>query len=440
MTSFVAISAFFRHSLGTLRREVALNPGDQSIRGENMKPNPILAIAVYALGGSALPASADVIDDWTAQADAFAFEKRLNPPAQTRLLALMHVSMFEAVNAIDRRYLPYALDLVADVKTSREVAVAAAGYSVLTAAYPDQTAACDILLASSLAAIPAGSARDRGVILGRRAAADLLEKRVPDGSEIKETWRPVTAPGVYLPTAPVASATIGQFRPWVMQSAAQFRPAPPPALTSQTWTRDVNEIRALGGSASVARSAEQTDVARFWFLNGPPTWHPLVQQVLDASSLDLTDRARVHALVSMAAMDAFIAVFEAKFHYNFWRPVTAIRNADITGNRATAREPGWLPLGETPMHPEYPCAHCISSSAVATVLLGTVGDIKGTITLTSTAAPGVTRRFTTLAGYVEEVSNARVWAGFHYRFSTEVGRDMGRKIGELTVTTQLRPR
>jgi hypothetical protein len=245
---------------------------------------------------------------------------------------------------------------------------------------------------------------------------------------------------MYVPTTSVAASTIGQFRPWVTQSASQFRPAPPPSLTSETWTRDLNEIRVLGGITSTARSAEQTDVARFWFQNGPPTWNPLVQQVLDASKLDLTDRARVHALVSMAAMDAFIAVFDAKYHYNLWRPVTAIRNADMSGNAATPREAGWLPLGETPMHPEYPCAHCISSSAVAAVLRGALGETIPTVSLTSPTAPGVTRRFTTLPAYVEEVSNARVWAGFHYRFSTETGRDMGRRIGELTLATQLRPR
>ena len=133
-------------------------------------------------------------------------------------------------------------------------------------------------------------------------------------------------------------------------------------------------------------------------------------------------------------------MFEAKYHFNFWRPVTAIRNADITGNAATPRDSGWLPLGETPMHPEYPCAHCITSSAVAAVLRGVVGDDIGTLSLTSATAPGVTRSWTRLDDYVDEVSNARIWAGFHYRFSAEVGKDMGRKIGELTVTTQLRPR
>ena len=217
-------------------------------------------------------------------------------------------------------------------------------------------------------------------------------------------------------------------------------PVPPPSLTSETWTRDVNEIRAIGALKSAVRTPNQTDVARFWFMVGPRTWNPLVQQVLAASKLDLTDRTRVHALVSMAAADAFIAVFDAKYTYNLWRPVTAIRNADQSGNAATPRDAGWLPLGDTPMHPEYPCAHCISAAAVAAVLRGVLGDDIAPVTITSVTAPGVSRRFTRLTDYEEEVANARVWAGFHYRFSTVVGRDMGRKIGERTLATQLKAR
>jgi hypothetical protein len=406
-------------------------------QGDEMK-HRTRAAALLVL--AAMTARADVIDDWTDQADAIAAEKRLQPPGYARVLAFMHVSMFEAVNAIDRRYVPYALDLIADRRTSREAAIAAAGYAVLLAEFPDQTRALDERLAKTLEAVEAGPARDRGLLLGRRAATDLRERRLPDGSEIAETYRPVTAPGVYVPTAPVAASTIPQCKPWVIASAAEFRPGPPPALNSETWTRDFNEIRQMGALASTGRSPDQTDIAHFWLLTGPRTWNPLVQQALAASKLDLTDRARARALVSMAAADAFIAVFDAKYTYNLWRPVTAVRNADLTGNPATPREAGWLPLGETPMHPEYPCAHCISSAAVAAVLRGVLGESLPSVTLTSPTAPGLSRHFTRLIDYEEEVSNARVWAGFHYRFSTEVGRDMGRKIGERTLATQLKRR
>jgi hypothetical protein len=153
--------------------------------------------------------------------------------------------------------------------------------------------------------------------------------------------------------------------------------------------------------------------------------------------MDTVDCARLYALTSMAGMDAFVAVFDAKYTYNLWRPVTAIRNADLTSNPATPRDASWLPLGTTPMHPEYPCAHCIVAAAVSTVLQGAAGNEVGEITLASPTAPGVTRKWTRLQDYSDEVSNARIHAGFHYRFSTEVGKDMGRKIGELAVGTLL---
>lgn len=384
-------------------------------------------------------AQADVIVDWNTRADAIAADKRLSPPLQGRGLAMMHVAMFEALNAIDRRYQPYRLNLVADRNTSREVAAAVAGHDVLAALYPDQKAGLDALLGQTLAAIPDGAPRERALILGRKAAAGILELRQDDGADAPDSYRPVTPPGQYVPTAAVASAGVGAWRPWVMTSAAQFRPAPPPALTSATWTRDLNEIREIGALDSAARSEEQTTVARFWFVTGARAWNPLVAQLAMAKQMDLLDCARLFALTSLAGEDAFIAVFDAKYHYNLWRPVTAIRDADQTGNPATPRDAGWLPLGETPMHPEYPCAHCISSAAVAAVIRGVVGDDIGALSLTSDSAPGVTRRWTRLEDYVNEVSNARIWAGFHYRFSTEVARDMGRKIGELTVATRLRP-
>jgi hypothetical protein len=210
------------------------------------------------------------------------------------------------------------------------------------------------------------------------------------------------------------------------------------ALDSETWTRDVNEIRELGARNSTVRTSEQTTIGRFWFLVGPRTFNPIVRQAALAKNMDVVDCARLFALASIAGNDAAVAVFDAKFHYNFWRPITAIRNADITQNAATPRDESWLPLGDTPMHPEYPCAHCIVSAAVSTVLRNVVGDSIGEFSLTSPTAPGVTRKWSRIQDYSDEVANARIYAGFHYRFSTEVGKDMGRKIGELTVETQLR--
>ncbi len=245
-------------------------------------------------------------------------------------------------------------------------------------------------------------------------------------------------PGVYLPTSVPVFSTTGATPPWVMTTGSQFRPAPPPALESETWTRDVNEIREIGARGSTTRTAEQTMIGRFWFVVGARTYNPIVKQAAIAKGMDIVDCARLFALTSMAGNDAIVAVFDAKYRYNFWRPVTAIRNADITGNPATPRDASWLPLGETPMHPEYPCAHCITSAAVGTVLQSVVGDELGEFSLTSPTAPGVTRKWTRVQDYSDEVANARIYAGFHYRFSAEVGKEMGRKIGELTMATQLR--
>jgi hypothetical protein len=223
-----------------------------------------------------------------------------------------------------------------------------------------------------------------------------------------------------------------------MTSGSQFRPAPPPPLDSALWARDVNEIKEIGGRAGSKRSAEQTDIARFWFVTGPQAWNPIVRQLTAIKKLDIVDSARLFALVAITTDDAFIAVFEAKYHYNFWRPVTAIRNADLSNNPATLRDPSWLPLGDTPMHPEYPCAHCITSTAAATVLQSVFGNEIPEVSMTSATAPGITRRWTRLQDYADEVAMARIYAGFHYRFSNAAAHDMGRKIAQLAVQTQLR--
>jgi hypothetical protein len=401
-----------------------------------------LRIAAVALLLSAPGASvhADVIMDWNAKADAIATDKRLTSPVHGRVLALMHVAMFEAVNAIEPRYAPYKLELVTDRNTSREAAAVSAGHAVLLAFYPDAKGDLDALRATGLATVEEGPAKERGVILGRKAAAELMELRAADFAAAADGYRPFTTVGVYVPTAAAVGHDVGGFVPWVMSSGSQFRPGPPPSPRSETWTRDVNEIRAIGGLRSSTRTPEQTSVARFWFLTGARTYNPILQQVATAKKLNLLDCARLYALASMAGIDAYIAVFDAKYHYNLWRPVTAIRNADLSGNAATPRDASWLPLGDTPMHPEYPCAHCITSAAIVAVLRATAGDDVGELSLVSPTAPGVTRRWTKLDDYRDEVSNARIWAGFHYRFSTEVGREMGRKIGELTVATKMKPR
>jgi hypothetical protein len=400
------------------------------------KSRTLLAIALTAAFAGA--AHADVIMDWNAKADAIAAEKQVLPAQQSRAMSMLHIAMFEAVNAIELRYTPYKLTLSADRSTSKEAAAAVAAYDVLLAIYPDQKAVLDTALTASLSGIPETEGKSNGIVLGKKAAEGVIAFRASDGSNAQESYRPYTKPGVYVPTIVPLFSTIGATTPWVMTSGSQFRPGPPPALDSETWTRDVNEIREIGARNSIVRTAEQTTIGRFWFLVGPRSYNPIVRQAAMAKNMDVVDCARLFALTSIAGNDALVAVFDAKYQYNLWRPVTAIRNADITQNPATPREESWLPLGDTPMHPEYPCAHCITSAAISTVLRNIVGEEFGEFSLTSPTAPGVTRKWSRLQDYSDEVANARIYAGFHYRFSTEVGKDMGKKIGELTVATQLR--
>jgi hypothetical protein len=403
-----------------------------------MKPISRFSLAIWISGALALSTTAargDVIMDWNAKADAIAVEKQLLNASNARGQAMLHIAMFEAVNAIDRRYAPYKLSLSADRAASREAAAASAAYDVLLALHPDKKADLDATLAGSLAGITENEAKSKGIELGKQAAAGIIALRANDGSNTPEDYRPATTAGVYVPTTIPIESTSSKIKPFAMTSASQFRAAPPPALTSETWTRDLNEIREIGSNTSARRSAEQTTIARFWFFTGPRTYNTIVRQIAANRKMDLVDCARLYALTSIAGADAFIAVFEAKYAYNFWRPVTAIRNADLTSNPATPREASWQPLGVTPMHPEYPCAHCITASAVSTVLQHVVGNEIDEITLTSPTAAGVTRKWTRLQDYSDEVSSARIYAGFHYRFSTEAGKEMGKKIGDLAVTT-----
>jgi hypothetical protein len=395
-------------------------------------------LVAFALLGLAQPASADVIADWNLKAEAIQTEKRLSPPANARAMAILHVAMFEAVNAIERRYAHYRLNLPAERTFSKEAAAVSAAHAVLVALYPEQQTGLDTMLKASLAEVAEGEAKAKGIELGKKAAEGILALRANDGANAAETYRPHTSAGVYVPTVVPVSSTDGNVTPWVMKSGSQFRPAPPPALDSAIWTNDLNEIRELGAKNSTKRTAEQTSIGRFWFVTGPQSWNPIVRQVVAANKLALVDSARLFALVAMAGHDALIAVFDAKYAYNFWRPVTAIRNTDLTGNKATPRDPSWLPLGDTPMHPEFPCAHCITSAAVAAALEGALGSADmPEVTMTSPTAPGTTRRWTNIWTYADEVAMARIYAGFHYRFSTRAGQDMGRSIGRLVVQNLL---
>ena len=295
-------------------------------------------------------------------------------------------------------------------------------------------------LATYLASIPDGAAKSDGVKLGEAVAAKVLEARANDGSDAPDAYRPRTTPGVYVPTAITLSSMWPNMKPFAMANPSQFRPKPPISLESKEWATDYNEIKDYGGQISAKRTAQQTETARFWLIGPPVAYHPFVRQLVTAKQMSVVDSARFMALVAVGLNDAIIAVLDAKYHYNFWRPITAIRNGDIDGNPATDREATWQPIANTPMHPEYPCAHCIQSGTVAGVVKAVLGteDIPE-IAMTSPTAPGVTHRWTNMTAFTEEVANARIWAGFHYRFSTRVGTDMGLQIGEYVVKNVMQP-
>jgi hypothetical protein len=217
-----------------------------------------------------------------------------------------------------------------------------------------------------------------------------------------------------------------------MPRGDHFRPGPPPALTSDTWARDYNEIKAVGSRNSTQRTPEQTAMAKFWEATAPAVYWPVARSVAGVPGRDVTDNARLFALAAMAMDDGLIAVFDAKYTYNLWRPVTAIRNGDIDGNNATDRDPGWTPFIDTPLHPEYPCAHCIVSASLGAVLEAELGSGPApTLSAASPTAGGAVRTWTSLGDFTKEVAQARIYDGVHYRTSTDVGSAMGKKIGEM---------
>ena len=294
-------------------------------------------------------------------------------------------------------------------------------------------------LAAYLAPLPDGAAKSDGVTLGETVAAKVIEARTNDGCDAPDAYRPRTTPGVYVPTAITLSSMWPDMKPFAIAKGSQFRPKPPVALDSKEWATDFNELRDYGGKISTKRTAQQTETALFWTV---PllAYQPLVRQLVTAKQMGVVDSARFMALEAFALNDAIIAVLDAKYHYNFWRPITAIRNGDIDGNPATDSEATWQPVANTPMHPEYPCSHCIQSGSVAAVVKAVLGGVDiPEVALTSPATPGVTHRWTNMMAFTEEVANARIWAGFHYRFSTRVGTDMGLQIGEYVVKNVMQP-
>lgn len=383
--------------------------------------------------------AADVVTEWNEKANAAVLEAKIYPFAGTRVMAIVHSAIFDSINSIEGRYTPYKFKVSAPDGCSPEAAGAAAAHATLVKLFPEQKEALDNAYAGSLARIPDGPGKARGISVGEEVAAKVLAWRASDGADVPNTYRPVTTAGAYITTTLPIGSQWGSVIPWVIERGSQFRPGPPPALSSAEWAADYNEIKEIGAKKSPRRTNEQTEIARFWMITGPQSFDPIVRQLAAAPGRSLSQNARLFALVEMAVADSYIAVFDAKYTFNFWRPVTAIRNGDLCGNSATVRDAAWEPLVDTPLHPEYPCAHCINSAAARAVLESEFGTGPNPLTMASQTAPGAVHKWASIAEYAEEVSVARIYGGIHYRNSTMVGKAMGKKIGELAVQSYLKP-
>ena len=400
-----------------------------------MTGNSARALCCCVAAGMALAmprARADAVTDWNAAACQILLNAELDPGSSHRALAIVHSAIYQAANAITQRY--PATQAAAPAGASVTAAIAASSRAVLLALAPSQQAAIETAYQTALAGDAAGAAQADGIAVGVQAAAGMLALRNGDGAAVVVNYRPVTAAGVYVPTVIPRGANWGQRRPWLMTGAAAFRPGPPPALDSASWARDYNEVLVYGAKVGSRRSAEQTAAARFWAATMPAIFYELVRAVAEAPGRDLMQNARLYAAVAQATDDTAIAVFDAKYHYHFWRPITAIRNGDIDGNPATERDPGWTPLLDAPNHPEYPCAHCALASVMATVLQAELG--RGAVPVLSTTSPTGQpdrRSWPTPAAFSQEVALARIHSGVHFRSSAEAGTAMGQRIGALAV-------
>lgn len=366
------------------------------------------------------PARADAVTDWNAAACQILLDAGVPPGPAHRALAIIHTAMYQAAHASAARP---GVDM--------QAALAASGRATLLALVPSGKEAAEATYTAALkdARLDAAAAA-AGIVAGEAAAAAVLAARRGDGADVDAEYLPGSGgAGEYVPTvagaAPVA-LNWGRRQPWLMPAAGAFRPPPPPALSSAAWSRDLQELREFGGRASARRSAADTATARFWAANAPVIFYGLARGLAQAPGRSMLRNARLYAALGQAADDASIAVFDAKYHYRFWRPVTAIRLAD----------PTWTPLLETPLHPEYPCAHCAIASVFATVLQADLGRASPPLLETSSpSANGERRQWATPAALVGEVAQARIHGGIHFRSSTEAGVVLGQRVGDLAART-----
>jgi membrane-associated phospholipid phosphatase len=389
--------------------------------------------------------SANVVLEWNQLALHAVGQARLSPVFVSRDLAITQAAVYDAVVAIDRSFEPYFAHVHASRGASIEAAAAQAAHDTLATLFPTQAGTFDSALAADLADIPPGRAR-QGTDVGSEVARQILDWRSTDGSGATVTYTPGTDPGDWQPTPPAFLPALAPQWPYVtpfaMSAGSQFRPAPPPALDSAEYAAAFNEVKSLGRVDSTTRTDEQTQIAKFWN-DGPGTafamgyWNRIAAQVATDRGLGLVQDARLFALLNIAEADAQIACWDAKYTYNLWRPVTAIRAADTDGNPATESDATWTPLLVTPNFPSYTSAHSTLSAAAAGVLTALFGDdYHFTVGAESVS---YTRSFASFEAAAAEAGQSRIYGGIHYQFDNQNGRALGRAVAQFVVEGFLRP-
>jgi len=393
---------------------------------------------------SALPNT--VVIDWNNRTVAAITENDnyADPLPATRVLSMVHTAIHDAVSATaHRRFHTYAYTHQ-DRRADPVAAAASAAYHVLAGLFPAQQPALQKSLDASLSSVPDGVSETRGVELGKNVAQLIIERRADDRSGELQPYTPGSAPGDYQYTWDGFIARPGwqNVTPWTLDASSQFRPGPPPRLGSPLYAAAFNEVKSKGEHASTTRSEDETHSARFWYEFSDIGWNRVARIVSAQRGLGLAQTARLFALVNMVMADGYIAGWDAKYFYDFWRPVTAIHAAGTDRNPATAPEPNWQPLLDTPPVQDYPSTHSVLADAAAEILASVLhqDDVTFEMTSSSTTQPNQEpRRWTSFTQAADENADSRVMAGIHFRFATRAGQRLGRKIGRHAFENYLRP-
>jgi hypothetical protein len=381
----------------------------------------------------------NAVTRWNAvAAEAFAPTQGTNPLAQSRAFAILHAAIHDALNAIDCRFEPYTAGLAAAPGASADAAVAAASREVLIALVPEQAALVEAAYERALAGVPDGPSRAAGVAAGRASAAATLTRRQQDGldSAAQPVYVPRPGPGEYQFTPPFAFANLpgwGRVRPFVID-LRKHAVTGPLDLSSPEYARDVRDVKAIGAAENSTRTPDQSEVARFWYEDSPLGWNRITNTVVRQQRLDSWAAARAFALVNFALADGFIAGFDAKYRFRFWRPVTAIHEATGDGNPMTQADAAWQPFLVTPPVPDYPSTHTVLGAAAAEVLIVLFGDTVR-YSATSLTLPGVTRHFKSFSAAARENGLSRLYAGIHFRHAVDDGYRQGQSIGRAVAET-----